>query len=273
VNARDRLSLNRVAKPQLPLVEFLELAASLKMKYVEVRNDFTEKGVLDGLSEAELQGALDRTGVQIVSINALYPFEDGRKLAGNVERLKGLVAEAKKARCAQIVLCPLNEAADPRSPVQRADDLVKALNAYGPVFQDAGMTGLIEPLGFEVCALRTKRAALDGVARCDYPRAYQLLHDTFHHYLSGERDLFPQQTGLVHVSGVVAGKPKPAITDDDRILVDASDVMDNRGQVAALLQGGCKALISYEPFSPTVRAMPVPALKAALLRSVDFLLA
>jgi len=272
MNARDRLSLNRVAKPQLPLVEFLELAARLKFRYVEVRNDFTEKGVLDGLSEPELRRALDRTGVEIVSINALYPFEDGRKQGENVKRLEGLVADAKRARCPQIVLCPLNEKGDPRSAAERADDLVKALDAYGPVLEGAGVTGLVEALGFEQSALRTKRAALDAVARCRHPGSYRLLHDTFHHWLAGERELFPEQTGLVHVSGVVAGKARPAITDDDRILVDETDVMDSRGQVAALLRGGCQALVSYEPFSPAVRAMPVPALEAAIRRSVDFLL-
>jgi 2-keto-myo-inositol isomerase len=72
----------------------------------------------------------------------------------------------------------------------------------------------------------------------------------------------------------VAGKLPSAIQDDDdRILVDATDVMDTRGQVAALLEGGCTAPISYEPFSPAVRAMPVAELKEALLRSVKYLLA
>jgi len=272
VTPRERLSLNRVAKPQLPLVAFLELAASLGIRHVEVRNDFTEKGVLDGLPEAELRRALDRTGVRIVSINALYPFEDGRVLDANVKRLGALLADARAADCPMIVLCPLNEAGDPRSAAQRADELVRALDAYGPLLQAAGAVGLIEPLGFERSALRTKRAAVDAVARCAHPAAYRLLHDTFHHYLSGEQELFPRQTGLIHVSGVLAGKPRPAITDDDRILVDERDVMDTRGQVAALLQGGCQALISYEPFSPTVRAMPVPALKDALLRSAGYLL-
>jgi 2-keto-myo-inositol isomerase len=272
MNARDRLSLNRVAKPQLPLVEFLELAARLGFRHVEVRNDFTERGVLDGLSEAELGRALDRTGVEIVSINALYPFEDGRRLADSVARLRALAADARRARCARIVLCPLNEAGDPRSAGERADDLVRALDAYGPILEDAGLLGLVEALGFERSALRSKRAALDGIARSRFPRSYRLLHDTFHHWLAEERELFPAETGLVHVSGVLAGKPRPAIGDDDRVLVDERDVMDTRGQVAALLGGGCDALVSYEPFSPAVRAMPVPALEEAIRRSVDFLL-
>jgi 2-keto-myo-inositol isomerase len=267
-----QLSLNRIAKPQLPLPEFLKLTAELGMKLAELRNDFTEKGVLDGLSEAEARKALAETGVRIVTINALYPFEHGQRLQANLAKLEGLIAEARKVACPHIVLCPFNELPDPRSPAQRAGDLVAALNAYGPLLAQAGMVGLLEPLGFAQSALRTKRAALDGIASCSHPRAFALLHDTFHHYLSGETELFPRETALIHVSGVVAGKAKPAILDEDRILVDATDVMDSRGQVAALLAGGCQAPISYEPFSPTVRAMAVPELKKAILASVKYLM-
>jgi 2-keto-myo-inositol isomerase len=272
VNAHELLCLNRVAKPQIPLVDFLRFTAGLGMKYVEVRNDFTEVGILDGLSDVELKTALRESGIKVLSINALYPFEDGRQLKANLEKLKGLIAEAKRVDCPQIVLCPLNDAGDGRSPAQRSADLVAALSAYGPLFAEARMVGLIEPLGFEICALRTKRAAWDAIGTCSHPDRYQLLHDTFHHYLSGERELFPGQTGMIHVSGVLAGKAKPAITDDDRILVTEADVMDNRGQIAALLNGGCRAPISYEPFSPTIRSMPLPQLGEAIVRSVKYLL-
>jgi 2-keto-myo-inositol isomerase len=267
------LSLNRIAKPQLPMAEFLELTASLGMQHAEVRNDLPGVGVLDGLPQAELQAILARTGVRIATINALYPFESVRHLEANLEKLRGLVAEARKVGCKAIVMCPFNEKGDPRTPRQRAEELVTALDAYGPLYAEAGMTGLIEPLGFERSALRTKRAALEGIDRCKHPGAFALLHDTFHHYLSGEEELFPARTGFVHVSGV-AGKPPSAIQDDDdRILVDETDVMDNRGQVAKLLDGDCKAVVSFEPFGPAVRAMPVPALKEAILRSVKYLLA
>jgi 2-keto-myo-inositol isomerase len=269
-----QLSLNRIAKPQLPLPEFLSLTRELGMKYAEVRNDFAEKGVLDGLSDAELKKALADSGVQILTINALYPFERGQSLTANLEKLKGMIADARRVGCPHIVMCPFNEQGDTRTPAQRADELLAALNAYGPLFTQAGMVGLVEPLGFERSALRTKRAAVDAIRKCAFPKAYALVHDTFHHYLSGETEFFPAETGLVHVSGVAKGKPKSAIQDDDdRILVDASDAMDNRGQLATLLKGGCKAVVSYEPFGPSIRAMPVPELKKALLESVKYLLA
>ena len=272
MDPRERLSLNRILSPQLPLTQFLKLAADLGMKMAEIRNDFADKGVLDGLSEAQLKGALAETGVRIITINALYPFEHGKHLQANVEKLKGLIAEARKVSCPQIVMCPFNEVGDTRSAAQRSADLVAALNAYGPLLTDAGMVGLIEALGFERSALRTKRAALDGIARCAWPKAFALLHDTFHHYLSGETELFPRETKLIHVSGVVAGKAKPAIEDDDRILADASDVLESRGQIAALLKAGCQAPISLESFSPRIRAMPVPELTKAIRASVEYLI-
>jgi 2-keto-myo-inositol isomerase len=273
MSGTDLLCLNRIIKPQIPLEEFLKFTADLGIKYVEVRNDFTNHGILDGLSDTAVQKAFKDTGIRALTINALYPFEDVRVLKGNIEKLKGMIAEAKRIDCPQIVLCPLNDPDDKRSPAQRADELVTALDAYGPSFAEARMIGLIEPLGFASCSLRTKKAALEGIARCNYPASYQLLHDTFHHYLSGETGLFPKQTALVHVSGVPPGKAKAATTDEDRILVTKDDVMDNRGQVAALLAGGCAAPISYEPFSSQVRDLPLLELKRQLQKSIDYLFA
>jgi len=272
MSATDLLCLNRIIKPQIPLEEFLKFTADLDIKYVEVRNDFTDKGVLDGLPDAVLQKAFRDTGINVLTINALYPFEDARVLKENIEKLKGLIAEAKRIDCPQIVLCPLNDANDKRSPAQRADELATALTAYGPLFADSRMIGLIEPLGFEICSLRTKKAALEGIANCKYPESYKLLHDTFHHYLSGEAEFFPTQTAIVHVSGLLAGKTRAATVDEDRILVTKDDIMDNRGQVAALLKVGCTAPISYEPFSSQVRALPLSELKSQLQKSIDYLL-
>jgi 2-keto-myo-inositol isomerase len=271
ISKTDLLCLNRVIKPQIPLEEFLKFTAGLGIQYVEVRNDFTNKGVLDGLSDADLQTAFKKNRVKTLTINALYPFEDVKVLKENIEKLRDLIAEAKRINCPQIVLCPLNDANDRRSTAQRADELVTALNAYGPLFAEAKMIGLVEPLGFAICSLRTKKTALEGIAGCHYPESYQLLHDTFHHYLSGETEFFPKQTAIVHVSGVLAGKAKAAITDDDRILVTEDDIMDNRGQVATLLEAGCTGPISYEPFSSQVRDLPLPELKTQLQKSIDYL--
>ena len=252
-------------------MEFLKFTADLGIQSVEIRNDIPGTGILDGLTDAAAQTAFSQTGIRPLTINALYPFEDARVLNINVEKLRGLITEAKRVDCSQIVLCPLNDASDRRNPDEKADELVSALNAYGLLFAEARMTGLIEPLGFSVSALQTKSAALEGIAKCEYPGSYKLLHDTFHHYLSDETEFFPEETALIHVSGVLPGKAKADITDNDRVLVTEDDILDNRGQVATLLKAGCTAPFSYEPFSPQIHNLPLPELNLQLKQSIEYL--
>jgi 2-keto-myo-inositol isomerase len=265
------LCLNRIISPRLSLEEFIQFTADVGIKYVELRNDLPGKPTLDRLPDAAVQKAFAATGVEALTINALYPFEDGRAIETNIEKLKGLIAEAKRINCPQIVFCPLNDASAPRSPAQRAEELVLALNAYGPLLAEAGITGLIEPLGFLVSSLRTKRAALAGISKCSYPNSYKLVHDTFHHFLSGETDFFPADTALVHVSGVLPGKAKAAITDADRVLVTDEDILENRGQLATLLNAGYSGPFSFEPFSPEVQSLPISELKPHLQKSIEYL--
>ncbi|MBV9875465.1 MAG: TIM barrel protein [Verrucomicrobia bacterium] len=265
------LCLNRIIAPQLPLPEFFQFANDLGFRYVELRNDLSGKEILDGLPDDAVRHLLDVTGINLLTINALSRFEDERALDANLVRLKGLIAQGKRVNCSQIVLCPLNEADDSRSPGQRADQLVTALNAFGPLFADANMTGLIEPLGFSVSALRTKKEALAGISQSDYSGSYKLLHDTFHHCLGEETEFFPVETALVHVSGVLPGKAKSAIIDADRVLVTGDDVLDNRGQVATLLNKGYTGPFSYEPFSEEVQCLSTATLKTDLQKSIEYL--
>jgi 2-keto-myo-inositol isomerase len=257
--------------PEAPLPEFFQFATDLGFKYVELRNDLAGKAILDGLSDDAVRQLLNVIRIKALTINALYPFEDMRALDTNIVKLKGLINEAKRANCSQIVLCPLNDGSDQRSPGQRAEQLVTALNAFGPLFAEAKMIGLIEPLGFSVSALRTKKEALAGISQCDYSGSYKLLHDTFHHYLAEETDFFPAETALVHVSGVRPAKARPAITDFDRVLVTGDDILDNRGQVATLLNGGYTGPFSYEPFSQEVQMLSAATLKTNLQNSIRYL--
>jgi 2-keto-myo-inositol isomerase len=269
--ATPPLCLNRIISPQLPLPEFFQFASDLGFESVELRNDLAGKEILDGLPDDTVRNLLNVARIKPLTINALYPFEDVRTLDANLAKLKWLIAEAKRINCSQIVLCPLNEAGDPRSPAQRADQLVTTLNAFGPLFAEAKMTGLVEPLGFSVSALRTKKEALAGISQCDYPGSYKLLHDTFHHYLGEETDFFPAETALVHVSGVLPGKARSAIADSDRVLVTGDDILDNRGQVATLLKSGYTGPFSYEPFSQEVQNLPIATLKNNLQNSIRYL--
>ena len=81
---------------------------------------------------------------------------------------------------------------------------------------------------------------------------YRIVHDTFHHYLARERELYPEMTGLIHMSGVLGGKEMEDITDADRILVTAGDIMANTSQLDALRSGGYDGYCAFECFSPEV---------------------
>ena len=57
--------------------------------------------------------------------------------------------------------------------------------------------------------------------------------------------------------------------DAQRVLVDAADMIDNRGQVKRLMAEGYKGLVSFEPFSSRVHSDK--AIARALARSMDYL--
>jgi 2-keto-myo-inositol isomerase len=81
------------------------------------------------------------------------------------------------------------------------------------------------------------------------------VHDTFHHFLSGETDFFPERTGLVHISGVEDRTiPPTEFRDRHRVLIGEGDILDNVGQIRALLYGGYRGLFSFEPFAESVHA-------------------
>ena len=46
---------------------------------------------------------------------------------------------------------------------QRVDDLRRSVQALRPILRDHGLTGLVEPLGFEESSLRLKRVAVDAI--------------------------------------------------------------------------------------------------------------
>ena len=112
--------------------------------------------------------------------------------------------------------------------------------------------GLVEPLGFPESALRTKRAAVDAIDEVGAGDRFKLLHDTFHHYLAGEQELFPERTGPRPHLGRRGPQPcrSTTIRDEHRVLVGPADLMDNAGQIRALLTGGYAGPFSLEPFSP-----------------------
>ena len=250
---RMKRALNRITMPKPGLEEFLKRAKAMHFDAVEVRNDLGDGRILDGLDPSLVRRLCAHLDLGIITINALQRFNDrAGTIPARITELRTLVDLASRAGIEAVVLCPVNDRDEARSCEQRMEDTVRALDAYAPIFTDAGVKGYIEPLGFSFCSLRYKRDAATAIEASVDSTPFSLVHDTFHHYLAQEEEFFPELTALVHISGVTVEKPRSAITDDDRILVTASDIMGNKKQLEALSAAGWRGWRSYECFSSDV---------------------
>ncbi|ROM94789.1 TIM barrel protein [Pseudomonas brassicacearum] len=251
MNKPLRFALNRMVAPRLSLPAFIDLALALKTDAIEIRNDLKGVEIEDGMPPARVRELCEERGIKVLSINALYPFD-----VWNEERRAQAVRLADYAReCGAegLVMCPLNDRADPRSEAERAAGLRTALSELAPILRAFGIYGLIEPLGFEECSLRRKRTAVEAIKSIGGLDVFRLVHDTFHHHLAGEQEFFPELTGLVHISGVEdAQAPLATIRDGHRVLVGAADILGNAVQIEALRAGGYEGYLSFEPFAESV---------------------
>jgi 2-keto-myo-inositol isomerase len=252
-SSRLTFALNHMVAPNLPPKDFFALCRSLGISRAEIRNDLDGNAIIDGTSAADIRELAGDAGVSILSINALQRFNEWTP-ARRDEAIR-LADYARDCGAWALVLVPLNDGTG-QGEAERRRNLREALSALKPILSERGLVGLVEPLGFEICSLRSKREAAEGIADVDGSSTFKMVHDTFHHHLAGEPDLFPGLTGLVHISGVA----DPAVSvanmrDPHRVLVDAADHLDNVGQIRALKDGGYAGAFSFEPFSPEVHAL------------------
>lgn len=263
-------ALNHVTTPYADFAELLAIAQDLGLGGIELRCDLGGVPLADGTPPSQLADEAAAAGIAILSVNALQRFDDWS--AARAREAAVLAAMAQGAGARALVLCPVNDAADPRSPARKTAALREALDGLRPILQRHGLEGLVEPLGFATSALRLKREALDAIEAVGGDDTFFLLHDTFHHALSGEPELFPAQTRLVHVSGVTA--PDVAfdrLQDAHRGLIWPDDRLGTLSQVQALRRGSYRGAISIEAFAPEVHDDPERL--AALRRSLGHLAA
>jgi 2-keto-myo-inositol isomerase len=260
-------SLNHMVAPRLDHVAFFDLTRRLGIDTVEIRNDLAGVALLDGSPAAKVGEAAKARGLHVASINALQRFDrwDERRAA----EASALIAQCAASGAKALVLCPVNDVNWTPSPAERQAELRKALGALRPLLAAAGVLGLVEPLGFVECSLRLKGEAVEAIEAVNGAREFKLVHDTFHHFVAGEKKTFPQHTGLVHISGVVDPAATAAtMRDPHRVLVDAKDRIGNLEQLRALRAGGYRGLISFEPFAASVHASKT--IEADLRASVDY---
>ncbi|MGR9160903.1 TIM barrel protein [Rhizobium leguminosarum] len=262
-----RFALNHMAAPSLAIDDFFALARSLDIDAVEIRNDLSGNAILDGTKPETIKQAAARHGVTIISINALQRFNEWN--ATRAAEAHELIDYAGASGAKALVLVPKNDGTG-CADGERQANLRQSLAALKPMLEEAGIIGLVEPLGFEICSLRSKTEAAEAIRELGAESTFRLVHDTFHHYLAGEAATFPELAGLVHISGV--SNPSVSVADmrdSHRVLVDGDDRLDNAGQVRALLQAGYKGPFSFEPFAAEVHALKDPA--GALRASMEYL--
>lgn len=260
-----QFALNHMVAPRLGIADFFALAASLGIRAVEIRNDLDGNAILDGTPPTTVRQQAEMHGLKIISINALQRFNEWTPM--RAAEAETLIAYARDCGAEALVLVPTNDGTG-GAEGERQQNLREALTALKPLLAAGGVIGLVEPLGFSACSLRSKREAVEAIRDIGGEAVFRLVHDTFHHHLAGEPDLYPALTGLVHISGVTdPGIATEALRDSHRVLVDAGDRLDNVGQIRTLLAGGYQGPLSFEPFAASVHALGTPG--TALRASMD----
>ncbi|MBU2360906.1 MAG: TIM barrel protein [Alphaproteobacteria bacterium] len=253
--------INHMTAPGLRYDALLDLAVSVGAVGVEFRNDLSAP-LFDGHAPAIVADAARSRGMRILALAEVKSFNDYGP--AKEDEAKALIAIAKACGAEAVALIPRNDGWGVDVP---RDNLQRALDGLLPLLRDAGLIGLVEPLGFAVSSLRHKSDAVTVIDAMGAGDTIRLVHDTFHHALAGGGAFHAAQTGLVHISGVT--DPGPAfddMTDAHRVLVDGDDRLGNIAQIATLRADGYTGPLSFEPFSPLVHdlADAAPALRASM---------
>lgn len=259
-------AINHMTVPGLTAGELISLAGRTGCAGLEFRNDLGAP-LFGKLGCAGVKQEAAKYSLRVLALAEVSAFNDfsDRKL----EEIKALASDARDCGAEAIILIP-QMTAKPCSRSTSIEVLRKILPQIQPVLAPANITGLIEPLGFADSTLRYKSDVAKAIMDLGLEKHFGIVHDTFHHFLTGDDEFMPGLTGLIHVSGVTRRDASDTnLEDADRVLVDDNDQLDNIGQLRALHLGGCRAPVSMEAFSPIVHNIADP--EAALLGSFEFI--
>ncbi len=259
--------LNHMVAPRLDYNEFFDLALRLGVNAVEIRNDIATAKM--GNKNAKAIGKLAKDkGITIINVNALQRWNQWSK--AKADEAKKLAEYTALTGAKNLILVPTNDTKFKPSNEARLAGIRESLAHLKTILKDHGLIGCVEPLGFVECSLRLKAEAIAAINDVGGAKRFKVTHDTFHHFVAGEKQIFGAHTGLIHVSGVTDKKHDAStMRDPQRVLVDADDMIDNRGQVKRLFADGYKGYVSFEPFSAEVHKEK--AIARAIARSMDYL--
>ena len=259
-------ALNHMTVARMNFRQLVDAAAALGCVGIEVRNDLPQP-LFDGMDPAAAGDLARSKGLRILALAEVKRFNDwsADKSAEALALMKIAVACGAEA----VSLIPRNDNLGMGNG-ERQGNLRVALRDLKPMLEDHGLVGLVEPLGFEICALRYKSEAVEAIEALGAKGRFKLVHDTFHHTLAHGGPIFPDHTGIIHISGVT----DPALGVDEmgdqhRVLVDAADRLGNVDQIRALQAAGYTGPISFEAFAPQTHALANPV--AAITASFEFI--
>lgn len=260
------VALNHMTVARMSFVQLVNLAAELGCIGVEVRNDLPQP-LFDGLSPEAAGDMIRAKGLRLLAVAEVKRFNDWS--SAKADEALALMKIAKAAGAEAVSLIPRNDNLGMGNGERQAA-LRIALKTLKPMLEDHNLIGMVEPLGFEICALRYKEEAVEAIEALDAKGRFKLVHDTFHHTLAHGGPFFPEHTGIVHISGVVDPQVSVAqMTDAHRVLVDAQDRLGNVEQLATLAKMGWNGPVSFEAFAPETHASANP--KADIAASIAFI--
>lgn len=264
-NKNISFAINQIVLLNAKFIDFVNLAKLLDISAIEIRNDIANNLIKEN-NPQKIKDICKSRSIKIISINALQKFN-----IWTAERSKEFITLCEYATAAgieAIVLVPLNDGTQ-TDITDRKKNLKESLKEILPILQEYNLTGFIEPLGFISSSLRFKSEAVEAINELSSP-LFKMVHDTFHHFLSGERIDFPSLTGLVHISGVKNTHIEISkLKDDHRELIDKNDILDNVAQIKSLMSNGYKGSISFEPFSKKIQNST--NICKEILESIDYI--
>ncbi len=128
---------------------------------------------------------------------------------------------------------------------------------------------------FPQSSLRSAALAQQLIAQAGVP--FNIVLDTFHHHLyeGAEQDFAGgvdvNHIGLVHLSGVTDARPTHQLTDEERIMLSADDLLKSREQVQRLEEMGYRGVYAFEPFSSVMESWSAEDIAREIRSSIDYL--
>ena len=142
-----------------------------------------------------------------------------------------------------IVLVHLNDGAV-NDIIEQRNLLKHSLKEIVQILNDFNVLGYVEPLGFQSSSLRSKSMVIEEIEKLQTSRL-KIVHDTFHHFVAEEKEIFPSHTGLVHISGVSNQFKNIELNDNHRSVIEATDIINNINKIHTRFLSDMNILLIY----------------------------